>query len=110
MCRLRKNKHAIKANPDSPTLSPPIKPVEKVNVLSKRQENDLMFDRLQKLLTKKIEALNANRDTLLTIDYIPAHNLSPLPNQKRGIMDNIGKIFDCSYDLPARPSRNFNAD
>ena len=108
MCRLRKIKHAIKANSDSPILSPPIKPVEIVSLLSKRKKNELEFERLQKRLTKQIAAINEKREKPLTIDYIYEYVLSP--KSKRGIMDNIGKIFESTYALPGRPIRNFNAE
>ena len=107
LARLKKCRNA---QPPPPFMLPPINLKNEVATLPKvitklgaKQRDDLT---LEKRLYKRIKALKLEK--LLK----PQNELSPLENQpqkKRGIMDDIGEIFECTYAMPTKRHKHIES-
>ena len=67
--------------------------------LTKTQKRDYDFYRFSKRLDIKLKAIGVK------IASPTANEIPKTHKPKRGIMDNIGDIFECSHDIPAKPKR-----
>lgn len=82
---------------NQPAPVPDLKPVKLLKPTNKVEQDNYDFEMLQRRLTKRFKDKGLNTPIVV----------SPAPTkQKGGIMDNIGKIFDCNKSVITKSRGN----
>lgn len=69
----------------------------------KKEKDDHEFNLLIKVLSRRLKRITNQSGESLQINYKPVYAV-PIqrPQKRKGIMDGIGKIFECEEVIPHR--------